>query len=112
MREITVPLRDRSYPILIGGGLLESLGEHVRAAGYPGSRGAGDAGGRLALVQDEGVAATLGARARRSLERAGFRVVEVVVPAGEASKSLERLGALYDAFAAGGLDRGSAVVAL
>lgn len=103
MRQITVPLRDRSYPILIGAGLLAALGERVRAAGIRGS---------LALVQDENVAPRYGEAARRSLEAAGYRVAPIVVPPGETSKSLSRLGELYAALSAAGLDRDSAVVAL
>jgi 3-dehydroquinate synthase len=103
MREITVPVGDRSYPILLGAGILDSLGTHVRAAGIRGS---------VALVQDQAVAGLFGRRVRRSLEAAGYRVSPVAVPSGEASKSLAQLGALYEAFAGARLDRGSAVVAL
>ena len=103
MREITVPLPGRSYPILIGSGLLDRLGESLREAGISGA---------IALAQDAAVASTYGARALRSLEAAGYRVTSLPIPSGEASKSLAQLGALYDALAAAGLDRRAAVVAL
>lgn len=103
MREITVPLRDRSYPILIGEGLLDSLGERLREIGLRGS---------VALVQDANVAVAFGRRALASLERAGFTVAPIRVPPGERSKSLAQLGVLYHHFAGAGLDRDSTVVAL
>lgn len=104
MRRITVPLPGRSYEILIGSDLLDALGEHVRGAGVQGKV--------LGVVQDATVAALYGERVAASLCAAGFEVVPVTVPAGETSKSLSQLGEIYDAFAAGGLDRSSAVVTL
>lgn len=103
MREITVPVPGVEYPIRIAPGLLDSLGEQLRERGLRGS---------LALVQDSGVADTYGVRARQALEQADYQVTPLVVPAGEASKSLACLGTLWDAFAGAALDRGSAVVAL
>lgn len=103
MREVTVPLSDRSYPILIGNDILDALGARTREAGVRGS---------LALVQDSQVVKHYGGRVKASLERAGFRVFSIVVPSGEASKSLEQLGALYHAFSKARLDRRSAIVAL
>lgn len=103
MHRIIVSLGELSYPIVIGRGLLESLGAELRAAGVVGA---------LALVQDATVAPLYGERVLRSLRDAGYPVTVIDVPSGEGSKSLEQLGELYAALASGGLDRGSAVVAL
>ena len=103
MRQVNVPILGHEYRILIGSGLLDTLGTEVRGAGVS---------GLVALVQDGGVAAAYGPAARASLQAAGFEVAPIEVPAGEGSKSLDQLGRLYEAFAAAGLDRGSAVVAL
>lgn len=103
MREVTVPLSDRSYPIFIGNGILDSLGQRMRDLEIRGS---------IALVQDSQVAASYGCRTQASLAAAGYRVAPIVVPSGEASKSLEQLSALYDAFADARLDRRSVVVAV
>jgi 3-dehydroquinate synthase len=103
MQRITVPLPGRSYPIVIGTGLLEALGPAMVEAGI---------GGSIGLVQDEAVAGRYGERTRSSLEKAGYRVVPIEVPSGESSKSLTQLEALYEALSAAGLDRASAVVAL
>ena len=103
MREVTVPLQDRSYPILIGAGILPQIGERARQVGIRGA---------VAVVQDAAVSEWYGPQVRQSLEAAGYRVVVVEVPSGEASKCLDQLGRFYDAFAAARLDRTSAVVAL
>lgn len=103
MREVTVPLSDRSYPIVIGNGILEELGPRLRGLGMRGS---------LAVVQDSQIARSYGQRVLASLEQAGYRATSVVVPSGEASKSLAELSALYDAFSAARLDRRSVVVAV
>ena len=85
-------------------------------------RGALDRLGALALrwtgarhavvVSDRRVARLYGARALRSLRRAGFRASLVAVPAGERSKSARRLNLLWERFAALELPRDGAVIAL
>jgi len=103
MREVTVPLGERTYKILIGSGILGEIGARVRQVGIAGA---------LALVQDANVAGPYGGIVRRSLEASGYRVSVFTVPPGEGSKCLDQLGALYDAFAGARIDRRSAVVAL
>jgi 3-dehydroquinate synthase len=103
MREITVPLPGRSYPIRIGAGILTDLGAQCRRVGLDGS---------LAVVCDSAVAGAYLPKTLASLKAAGYRAVSIIVPSGEGSKCLAQLGELYDAFAQAGLDRGSAVVAL
>lgn len=51
-------------------------------------------------------------RARDALRAAGVEAAPLVVPPGEASKTLEQAARLYDGMLRAGLDRGSAVVAL
>ena len=50
--------------------------------------------------------------AARSLREAGLDPMPIVIPPGEASKTLLQAARLYDGFLAAGLDRGSVVVAL
>lgn len=103
MRSIDVGGPDSGYRVLVGPGLLDQLGKHVRAVC--------DASA-VALVSDATVSALYGSRVAVSLRSAGLRVTEHIVPPGEASKSWSVAGRLLEEFAAAGLDRGSAVVAL
>jgi len=67
---------------------------------------------KIGLVTDSNVAAHYLGPALESLREAGLEADPMVVPPGEASKSLARAADLYDAMLAFGMDRGSAVVAL
>jgi 3-dehydroquinate synthase len=104
MKRIPVRLGSRSYDILIAPGLVARIGAEVRRA-CPGAD-------RAALVTDRHVAPLHAPAARRSLARAGFDVVPVVLPAGEAHKTLETVSRVYAAFAAARLERSSVVVLL
>lgn len=104
MKTLTVALPGREYDILIEKGLLDRAGEHCRAV-LPKAR-------RLAVVTDSNVAPLYLERLTVSVEKAGFAVKGITVPAGESSKSLEMLGYLYDEMLAFGLSRTDAVVAL
>ena len=101
-RRLTVPLT-RPYDVVIGGGLL------------------GRAGGLLApvldqrravIVTDATVAPLHLPALRRGLESAGVEVSEIVVPAGETSKSLETFGIVVDGLLDARVERRTAVVAL
>lgn len=67
---------------------------------------------RYALIADDRVAALYGERILGLLGGAGLRADLLAFPAGEASKSRERWGALSDAMLAAGLGRDAAVLAL
>ena len=98
-----VDLAGRSYEVWIGAGLLGQVGERIRVLS--------DAA-RAAIITDSTVATLYGAPVRASIERAGFTVQEIVVPAGETSKSWGQAGEVLEALAAAGLDRDDIVVAL
>ncbi len=91
------------YEVLIGPGLLDRTADYIRAA-TPAET--------MALVTDENVWALYGPKVARLLRDSGVRVVEVVVPAGEATKSWQRAGEVCDRLAEARLDRTDAVVAL
>lgn len=91
------------YPVHIGSGIVDLCGSLVRE--HSTARTA-------AVVTDSNVQALLGVRVVASLEAAQFRVVQVTVEPGEASKSWARAGEVLEALAAHGLDRGDIVVAL
>src|SRR5439155_26941825 len=70
--EITVNLGARSYPIVVGAGVLGSIGERLRGVGV---------GSRVALVSDPVVAPLFARTVAGRLQPAGFRVTEGTVPA-------------------------------
>lgn len=105
MRSITVDLGERSYPIYIGSGLLQSIGERCTEAGFPQRS-------PLLLVSDSEVAPRYLDTVEASLRASGYKVVSHIIPAGEASKSLAVYEEVVTTAIQGGLDRSSAVLAL
>lgn len=104
MRErLTVGLGERSYPILIGSGILDGLGEALAEVGFP---------RRLAIVTNTTVEPLYGGRVRAALAASGFRIEQVVVPDGEEHKNLSTLERLYDFLIERSFDRTSGLVAL
>ncbi len=100
---VTVDLGERSYPIHIGSGILDTLGEACKAAGLK---------GRCLLVSDENVAPLYAEKVFQSLGKAGFSPTLEVLPAGEPTKCHEQLIRLYSKAAELNLDRGHFMVAL
>ena len=96
-------LPGRAYPIDIGPGALGRIGERLR--------GRCEAG-RATLITDTNVGPLYGEKAASSLDAAGFEVVVLTVPAGDASKSTARAGLLYDELAGRRHGRWEPVVAL
>lgn len=102
MNPVIVRLSHHVYPIEIGRGLL--LSEGWKKMGSP---------RQVAMVTDETVAGLPLARTWRDAVRAAAdKFVEVVVPSGEAAKSLDQLGRVLSALAAAGISRDGVVVAL
>lgn len=97
---------EEPYAVRVGAGVLGGLGEALRA--LP----AVAAAPRLLVITDENVAPLYLDAAKASLSAAGFRAADIVVPAGEGSKSLVVIGEVWEAMAALGLTRDCAVVAL
>jgi 3-dehydroquinate synthase len=103
MRTVKVPLGNRSYNIVIGRGLLRGLGSACKKLVL---------GARCAIISDSNVARRFGKAAQKSLARAGFDALLIVVPAGETAKSLKTVQACYDRLAQHRLERKSFIVAL
>jgi len=104
MRSFRVELGADGYPVHIGAGALDHLGELAAAAGL--------AGGISAIITDRNVGKLYLERARRSIAAAGFEPIEIEVPAGEGSKSPEMLARIYDRMVEVRLNRKSVVFAL
>ncbi|NLN93943.1 MAG: 3-dehydroquinate synthase [Candidatus Hydrogenedens sp.] len=100
---VTVPLRERSYPIHIGQQLFHLVPEALQQASIRGTIG---------VITDTNVAELYLPRLLTSLEGAGFTCVSHILPAGEESKRLARIEEICGCFLEGRLDRASAIVAL
>lgn len=100
---VHVPLGERAYDIVIGENLLEGAGQRLKAM---------FAGRRFGIVTDSEVAREQLPRLTRSLEAAGLRHAAVIVPNGEASKSIGRLGEVVEGLLEAKLERGDIVLAL
>lgn len=101
---LRVELGERSYPISIGAGLLDRAGELLTPL-LPQPRAVVVTDANLALTPHP-------ARLVASLERAGVPARRIVLPAGEASKSWPVLERLVEDLLAGGVERGTTLVAL
>jgi 3-dehydroquinate synthase len=100
---VTVALGARSYAVKVGRGLLDTIGAEAGGLGL---------GKRCALISDSNVAPLYASRALSSLREAGFQSVEIVVPAGEQSKSMDRAEWICERMIDARLDRKAWVVAL
>ncbi len=102
-RTVPVALGERSYRIEIGSDTLSRAGaaiaERTKAT-------------RAVVVSVPAVARRYAPRLLRSLREAGVSASRVLVPDGDASKSLRQAARLYEALLDAGADRGSVVVAL
>ena len=103
MEEVTVELGERGYPILIGNGLLDRLGQELLAIDFP---------RRVAVVTNPTVAEHYADRVLETLEQQGFRPFLLTVPDGERYKDLENLASIYDGLIAHEVDRGCGLIAL
>jgi 3-dehydroquinate synthase len=100
---VRVALGARSYHVVIGRGLLVSLGARI-ARLRPGAK--------VAIVTDENVARYHLAAAEASLADAGVAASRIIVPVGESSKSFPIFEHVCEAIIAGRIERGDLVVAL
>jgi 3-dehydroquinate synthase len=100
---VPVSLGARGYDIIIGRGLLASLGARIKTL-RPGAR--------VAIVTDEAVARHHLAAVQASLQSAGIDASAITVPAGEGSKSYATFEKVCEAIIAARIERGDLVVAL
>ena len=100
---VNVPLGERAYDIVIGRGLLSSLGKRL-AALRPNVR--------AAIVTDSTVAKLYLDMAEAALSEAGIGSVRIIVPEGEKSKSFRVFERVCESIIAERIERGDVVVAL
>ncbi|MDA0799112.1 MAG: 3-dehydroquinate synthase [Chloroflexi bacterium] len=100
----TVTVETGIYPVLVGWDILESqLGPRLRDAGVT---------GRAFIICDSNVVHPYGRAAQRSIHKAGLEVGLFIIPAGEASKTLETAGVIYQWLAEQRVERRDAIVAV
>lgn len=92
-----------SYPLLVGWGLLDELGERLISQGIT---------SKVYIISDDRVFPIYGRQAQRSLQRAGIKAHCFIVPAGEQSKSLELAEAIYKWLVEMRAERSHAVIAV
>ena len=103
MTTITVGLGERSYDIVIEGGLLTDAGARLR----PHTKT-----GRIVIVTDANVALLHLPALTESASAAGLKVESIILPPGESSKSWAQLESLCDQLLALEIERSEAIVAL
>jgi 3-dehydroquinate synthase len=100
---VNVALGPRAYDIVIGRDVIGSLGARI-AALRPGAK--------VAIVSDATVAKLHLAKTEAALGAAGIAAAPIVVPPGEASKSMAVFEQVCEGIIAGRIERGDLVVAL
>ncbi|HUH60117.1 MAG TPA: 3-dehydroquinate synthase [Candidimonas sp.] len=101
MSTVQVQTPGGSYPIHIGAGRLDLLGDSIPADATA-----------VALVTNPTVAALYGDRAERALANSGKRVIRIELPDGEAYKDWQTLNLIFDVLLQERLDRKAVLVAL
>jgi shikimate kinase/3-dehydroquinate synthase len=99
----TVETETASYPVFVGWGILDKLGERMKQA---------DLSGTASIISDKTVFSIYGAQVKKTLEKAGFAVNSCVVPPGEASKNIARAVKIYDFLIEYHVERNDVIVAL
>ena len=92
-----------SYPVVIGRGLLATVGDRIKERLAP---------ARCATISDTNVGPRFAVQLQNSLRAAGFEPTLITVRAGEPSKTLEQAGVICEQMLEAGLDRQSFVIGL
>ena len=102
-KTLRVELGDNSYPLVVGTGLLNSVGELL----IPHTKS-----NKVLIVSDAFVKTRYMPVVLKSLKDAGLDVSTIEVPVGEESKSLVQFSRIQDSLVEHQLDRGSMLIAL
>jgi 3-dehydroquinate synthase len=100
---VPVSLGSRSYEIVIGRGVIGTLGTRIAELRH---------GAKVFVVSDENVAAHAMAGTQAALKRAGIANSQLIVPPGEASKSYRVFEQVCEAILDAQIERGDLIVAL
>jgi 3-dehydroquinate synthase len=99
---VQVALGTRAYEIVIGRGLIASLGERIKAL---------RSSAKCAIVTDATVAQHHLSAAERALKSAGIESSAIVVPEGEGSKNYATFETVCESIVAARIERGDLVIA-
>ena len=102
LQEVRIELGERSYPILIGSGLLDAIGEHPALP----------AASTALIVTNTTVEPLYAARLRKALQSRYKTIHVVALPDGEAHKDWQTLNLVFDALLNHGCDRKTVLFAL
>jgi len=100
--QLTVELGARSYPILIESGCLTRKDQWLERVPHA----------EVVIVTNETIAPLYLDALKRGLERSGRRLLSLILPDGEAYKSAETLGRIYDFLLEQSISRKAVLVAL
>ena len=103
MKDLTVGLEERSYPIIIKQGLLDEIGSELQRNPFA---------KRYAIIADDDVAALFAERLLASLSNNGIEAEIITFPHGEGSKNLATVAELSSKLARLGFDRKDGLLAL
>jgi 3-dehydroquinate synthase len=103
MKELTVGLDERSYPIIIRQGLLDEIGNELQRNPFA---------KRYGIIADDHVAALFGERLLASLGNNGIEAEMITFAQGEGSKNLATVAELSSRLARSGFDRKDGLLAL
>ncbi|MCK4403291.1 MAG: 3-dehydroquinate synthase, partial [Dehalococcoidia bacterium] len=93
----------QSYPVFVGYGLLEKLGEKIKEIGLSGV---------VSIISDETVFSIYGHKVEKVLQDAGFAVNSLVVPPGEETKNINSAIKIYDFLVEQRVERDDMLIAL
>jgi len=93
----------QSYPVFVGYGLLDKLGEKMEKAALSGT---------ATIISDDNVFSLYGSKAEGILKNAGFAVNSFVVPPGEETKSMDCAIKIYDFLVEHRAERDDIIIAL
>ena len=92
-----------NYPVFVGWGTLDKLGERMKQAGLSGTAN---------IISDEIVFSIYGSSIEKILEKAGFTINACIVPPGEATKNINQASEIYDFLIEHRVERNDVIVAL
>ena len=93
----------QSYPVFVGYGLLDKLGEKIRKAALSGT---------TTIISDEDVFSLYGTKVKEILKSTGFPVNAFVVPPGEETKSIDYAVKIYNFLVEHRAERDDIIIAL